>query len=127
MISADSAPADTRDANLVIGPTNDSIATSADFLAYSEWCWSQLYPHDYQYLTEKRVYPRPCTWCGGRMHHNPLCEDLQASWQPALPFGRYKGKALSDVPHEYLEWFATIDGIDAELRDAIQLVLQPDQ
>ncbi len=41
--------------------------------SYNEWCWAQIVPADYEYLTGPRNWPSPCQWCGGRMRHHPLC------------------------------------------------------
>jgi uncharacterized protein (DUF3820 family) len=95
-----------------------------DFLAYSDSCWEQVYPHDYHYLTKPRCYPSPCPWCGGRLVHNPHCDELRRSWEPTMPFGKHQGKPLSAVPPDYLDWLNNRDGIPADLQQAIRLRLR---
>lgn len=68
--------------------------------------------------------PLSCCWCGGRLVHNPMCDDLRRSWEPTLPFGKHKNKPLSVVPVDYLQWLANSDRISAELQCAIQLHLE---
>ena len=41
--------------------------------SYNDWCWCQIIPADYQYLTGPRNWPVPCVWCRGRLRHHPLC------------------------------------------------------
>ena len=89
-----------------------------------EFWWSRLIDVDYRYLTSPRRYPAPCLWCGGRLAHNPLCDELRHAWQPVMPFGKHKGVPLPDVPRDYLVWAATGDRFDDELREAIQHHLQ---
>ena len=98
-----------------------------DSVEYTEFCWLQISPEDYSYLTAPRNYPLPCPWCSGRLRHNRLCDVLRRSSQPTLPFGKHKGTPLSEVPSDYLEWFASADGIDWDLRDAIHFHLQSEQ
>jgi uncharacterized protein (DUF3820 family) len=94
---------------------------------YSEFYWSCIYPHDFAYLTAPRDYPGPCVWCGGRLHHNRLCDELRHSWQAEMPFGKHKGRKLADVPRDYLQWFASCDGIDADLVNAVRLHLETEE
>jgi uncharacterized protein (DUF3820 family) len=107
----------------VCEPDDNPFVTPAEEIAYSEWCWTQVDPHDYRDMTRPRVYPQPCPWCGGRLRHNPLCDELRSSWEPTVPFGMHKGKRLSDVPHDYLEWLKTVVS-DPELKAAIKLRLE---
>ena len=41
-----------------------------------------------------------------------------------MPFGKHKGKRLSAIPRDYLEWIVKREGISAELQEAIQLHLR---
>ncbi len=102
-------------------PAKPSVAsTPQDPFEYSEWCWSQLPQLDYEYLTGPRCWPSPCAWCGGRIRHSPACEELKDSWEPAMPFGKHKGKPVSEVPADYLDWMLTSQRLDAELRAAVE-------
>ncbi|TWU27543.1 putative quorum-sensing-regulated virulence factor [Bythopirellula polymerisocia] len=92
-----------------------------EYDADNEFYWSQLSDHDREYLQWHREYPPPCAWCGGRTRHSPLCDELRALWQLSLPFGKFKGMAVSAVPMDYLIWLTeNSDSLDCELRDAIQ-------
>jgi hypothetical protein len=106
------------------GGGNNQLAAPAEFTAYSESCWSEVFPDVYRFLTGPRSYPSPCPWCGGRLVHNHLCDDLRASLLPKMPFGKHKGKPLNAVPVDYLKWIASTDRFGAELREAIRDYLQ---
>jgi len=64
--------------------------------------WASIDAASYRYLTAPRRQPTPCPWCGGRTRHNPLC--CSFSFIPELTFGKHKGKRVSGVPADYLEW-----------------------
>ncbi len=53
--------------------------------AANEFYWVNLTEGDRNYLTGPRDLPKPCVWCGGRLRHHRLCDELQASWEPSLP------------------------------------------
>ena len=93
--------------------------------AANEFYWANISDSDHDYLTGPRNYSAPCPWCGGRYRHSRLCDELRASWEPVLPFGMHKGKPLSDVPRDYLEWLASCSaGISDELCESIKIRLQ---
>jgi len=92
---------------------------SAEMASYHEQCWRQMEARDYHYATKPRPVPDACPWCGGRLVHNPLCDDLRRSWEPTMPFGKYKGRPLSQVPPDYLNWLLARGGLDAQLQEAI--------
>ena len=91
-----------------------------DVFEASEFYWSQLPPRDYAYLTGARGYPSPCVWCSGRLMHSPECDDLQRSWELEMPFGKHKGKRISEVPLDYLYWLLMKPGLEGGLRAAIE-------
>jgi len=95
-------------------------ATEAD--SWDWWDW--LYPEDYARLASPHVAPAPCPWCGGRYRHNPLCDDLRASWEVVMPFGKHKGTPIRDVPTDYLQWLLQCGDVRGELRKEIESVLQ---
>lgn len=35
-------------------------------------------------------------------------EDLQLLVSTAMPFGKYKGRLIADLPGQYLNWFARV-------------------
>ncbi len=41
-----------------------------------------------------------------------------------MPFGKYKGKVLIDLPEEYLLWFAKEGFPDGKLGELLQLALE---
>lgn len=86
----------------------------------NEWYWQQIEPRDYRYLTEPRHFPPPCPWCRGRLRHTAECEELQKSWEIRMPFGKHKGRPISEVPPDYLEWLDQNRWLSAELRAAVQ-------
>jgi hypothetical protein len=111
------APASTS------APTDLTPADDADDQA-NEWHWSHVSDDAYRYLTADRSFAAPCPWCGGRLKHNPLCDELRVSWAPTLPWGRHKGKPLSEVPRDYLCWIGRNRSLPADLRTAIESQLQ---
>ena len=51
-------------------------------------------------------------------------DDLERLVTRAMPFGKYKGRRLIDVPEEYLLWFARKDEFPAgHLGELMQLTL----
>jgi hypothetical protein len=128
-VKADSIPLEPIDASepmslLNVGDRAAKPVGEQSFSSYSDSCWSQVSVPDYRDLTTKRNYPPPCRWCGGRLVHNRLCDWLCQSWQPTLPFGKHKGKRLSDVPIDYLQWLAQKLDIEPNLRETIQCHIQ---
>jgi len=102
------------------GPV-DQVTTNHISESYTEWCWQNIKTVDLDYLTAPRRHPDACPWCGGRLNHNPLCDDLRAGWEPTISFGKYKGKKLSEVPDDYLHWLAEQPGgVPDDLRAAIR-------
>lgn len=94
-----------------------------------EWNWfAQLTSADMAHLDRPR-HSTPCLWCGGRLRHNPLCEELHDHWSLPMPFGKHKGQPIRRIPHEYLEWVLakshTVDGNTerSELVEEINRVL----
>ena len=51
-------------------------------------------------------------------------EDLQKLSQWQMPFGRFAGRRLIDLPEEYLLWFEKNDFPDGQLGQLMQLCLQ---
>lgn len=91
-----------------------------EFFQYSDWCWTQISTEAFGYLTGPRAPVWPCMWCKGRLSHHRLCDALRRSWEPTIPFGKYKGKPLIDVPLDYLIWLNSNVVLVAELKDAVQ-------
>ncbi len=51
-------------------------------------------------------------------------EDLVKLANQPMPFGKYKGKVLIDLPEEYLLWFAKEGFPDGKLGELLQLALE---
>lgn len=99
---------------VALPPESDTLS------AYSEHCWEGISSEARDHLLGPRERPAPCPWCGGRTRHGALCVELRASWEPTLPFGKHRGKRLSDVPTDYLRWLLrNSHSLDSELRTAI--------
>ncbi len=50
-------------------------------------------------------------------------EDLKALVERTMPFGKYQGRVLIDVPEEYLLWFDKKGFPNGELGDLLKLCL----
>ena len=53
-------------------------------------------------------------------------EDLQNLVSMPMPYGRYKGRVLADLPGNYLAWFAREGFPQGELGRLLQLMLEID-
>lgn len=51
-------------------------------------------------------------------------QDLVKLANQPMPFGKYKGKVLIDLPEEYLLWFAKEGFPDGKLGELLQLALE---
>jgi uncharacterized protein (DUF3820 family) len=89
-----------------------------------EWEWSQISEADWKYLTGPRNFPPRCPWCHGHYMHSQACTELRASWEVKMPFGKHKGRSLSAVPVNYLEWLLGNRSVSGELREAIRSRLE---
>lgn len=50
--------------------------------------------------------------CGFSPHQSPLSKPKEPSQNDIIPFGRYKGTDVVDVPSSYLRWLCLTDDID---------------
>lgn len=100
------------------------VVQHVDAAQASEFYWSQISKADHSYLLGPRDYPPACAWCGGRMVHNPLCDELRQSWEPIVLFGKHLGRRVSEVPGDYLSWLVCHARIKGELREAIRRQLK---
>jgi uncharacterized protein (DUF3820 family) len=89
-----------------------------------EWEWTQISEADWRHLTGPRNFPPRCPWCHGHYMHSEACFELRASWEPKMPFGKFKGKSLSTAPIDYLEWLLGNRSVSGELREAIRSRLE---
>ena len=53
-------------------------------------------------------------------------EDLQKLVAMPMPYGKYKGRVLADLPSNYLAWFAREGFPKGELGRLLQLMLEID-
>ncbi|MGV3742163.1 MAG: DUF3820 family protein [Burkholderiaceae bacterium] len=53
-------------------------------------------------------------------------EDLQRLTVLEMPFGKYKGRLLADLPGHYLGWFAREGFPDSELGRLLELMYELD-
>ncbi|MBJ7421095.1 MAG: DUF3820 family protein [Rhodoferax sp.] len=53
-------------------------------------------------------------------------EDLQKLVSMPMPYGKYKGRVLADLPGNYLAWFAREGFPQGELGRLLQLMLEID-
>ena len=91
---------------------------------YNEGCWADITDVDRAYLLGPRERPTPCLWCGGRTRHGALCEELHKGWELKLPWGAHRGKRLSEVPTDYLNWLLRKADLQSELRAGILAAIQ---
>ncbi|MAT68931.1 MAG: hypothetical protein CMJ58_05350 [Planctomycetaceae bacterium] len=82
--------------------------------------WHAVSLADYDYLTGPRRHPRPCPWCGGRLVHNPACDDLRQGWVPTIPFGKHRGRRVDQLPADYVGWILAAEVGGAEFRDQLR-------
>jgi uncharacterized protein (DUF3820 family) len=101
-------------------------APDVSAFAPDDFEWGQLIDRDLAYLAAPRPILDPCPWCRRRLGHSPACIDLRLSWEIEMPFGKHKGRPLSQVPRDYLAWMLGKDGLTTELREAIRLQLYGD-
>jgi len=107
----------------------------------TDW-WEQVTDEDREYLLGPSVddpptlqqlarlrawqadrHPGKCFFCGGRKVHNPDC--FIVAFKSVLPFGRYKGRLVSDVPKHYLIWLLeNSTSLPPELRVEIKKAMQ---
>jgi hypothetical protein len=86
---------------------------------HNNFYWSVVSVEDRAYLTGPRGYPSPCVWCGGRLRHAAMCEEMHRD-RTRLTFGKHRGKRIEDVPEAYLKWLrGSLVTLDPEVRRAI--------
>ena len=62
----------------------------------------------------------------GAAHHTLNPEDWQKLVSMPMPYGKYKGRVLADLPGNYLAWFAREGFPQGELGRLLQLMLEID-
>jgi uncharacterized protein (DUF3820 family) len=62
----------------------------------------------------------------GAKHHIMKPEDLQKLVSMPMPYGKYKGRMLADLPGNYLTWFAREGFPKGELGRLLQLMHEID-
>lgn len=66
--------------------------------------WRSISRADRDYLLAQRDWPDPCPWCGGRLVHPPVCDELRREWVPSIPFGKHRGRRADELPADYIDW-----------------------
>lgn len=114
--AAPCAPCDDQSAAVEQAPLPTFATATPSAETVDHW---QLIDDDAkQHLLGDRRFPQPCIWCGGRYRHNPACVVLHPDWQAEMPFGRYRGRPLAEVPRDYLLWLVgRLDPEDTLLND----------
>lgn len=81
----------------------------------TDW-WSMLTPEEREAL-KPRPIRRRCPWCK-RINHSTICNELRP--KRLMPFGKYKGQPVEELPRDYVQWIAE-SGIrpDQETRDEV--------
>jgi hypothetical protein len=98
-----------EDRQYLLGPTLDDPPTPEQLAARRAWRAGR--------------HPGKCFFCGGRTVHNPQCFTL--TFTSVLPFGRYKGRPVSEVPKGYLAWLLkNSTRLGSDLRVEIQRVMR---
>jgi hypothetical protein len=124
----------------LVGPTESEADEPNDW-------WEEVTEEDREYLLGPRVddpptleqlsrlkawradrHPGKCFFCAGRKVHNPNCYIL--AFSSVLPFGRYKGRQISEVPQGYLVWLLgnssnLTPGLRVEIQRAVQQAKSP--
>jgi hypothetical protein len=97
------------DREYLLGPPVGSPPTVAHAAARRAW--------------RQQRHPGPCPFCGGRARHGALCRELRGSWEPALRFGKHRGRRLSAVPKDYLKWLLQNADLQPDLRGDVEEAL----
>lgn len=53
-------------------------------------------------------------------------EDLQRLVTLAMPYGKYKGRLIADLPGQYLNWFARVGFPPGEIGRLLELMQEMD-
>lgn len=125
----------------VVAALAGQIESEAEADESGDW-WQEITEEDREYLLGPRVddpptlrqlsrlnawqadrHPGKCFFCGGRKVHNPGCYIV--AFRAVLPFGRYKGRQISEVPKDYLRWLLyNSTNLTPELRVEIERAVQ---
>jgi hypothetical protein len=98
-----------KDREYLLGPTLDDPPTPAQLAALRVWRADR--------------HPGKCFFCGGRTVHHPEC--FIVAFTSAMPFGRYKGRLVSEVPRDYLVWLLkNSTRLSRDLRTEIERVIR---
>lgn len=99
----------------------ESVPGNGGVLDENKYFWGQISESEYDFLTGPRTYPASCAWCGGRLVHTAFCDELRVSWEAVMLFGKHKGKRISAVPRDYLQWLlVNSNSLSQELAEAIR-------
>jgi len=109
----------------IVCRTCKSIAYGQERVDEIVW-WGQLSP-DQQAELMPRPIKKPCPWCK-RTEHTDICNELR--WRTPMPFGKYKGRPIDDLPPDYVLWLAKKkvrlpEDLLNEIYDTFGIVIHP--
>ena len=82
----------------------------------TDYWWSQL-SREQQFELRPRPVKRRCFFCK-QIEHSEICNELRP--HRIMPFGRYKGKPLDELPKEYVRRLGSIRiSLTSEIRDEL--------
>ena len=92
----------------------------------TDYWWGQLSPEQQAELMPRPI-KRPCPWCK-RTEHTDICNELR--WRSVMPFGKYKGRSIDELPEDYVHWLAKKkvrlpEDLRNEIYDTFGIVIHP--
>lgn len=61
----------------------------------------------WSWISQHAVSVLPDVWEGKALHNVAMqAQDLERLLSVTMPFGKYKGRLIADLPGHYLNWFA---------------------
>lgn len=85
-----------------------------------------VFKNDFSGLGKQVSHYAFCRWCGHQLStsiRNEITTESAAGFQ--LPFGKHKGKKLSEIPKDYLEW--AIKNMDGNIKRKIEVYLNTEK
>jgi uncharacterized protein (DUF3820 family) len=83
--------------------------------------WQAIDDADRDYLLGPRKWPAPCAWCGGRLVHSEVCNDIRRQLVPIIPFGKHRGCRADQLPADYIDWILSQSVNDDQFRTELRL------
>ena len=105
---------------ILAGETWQPEASISDWHDANEANWQAISDADRDYLLGPRDWPDPCLWCGGRLSHHAVCDELRREWVPIIPFGKHRDRRADELPADYIAWILTRDVGSKAFRDELR-------